>query len=104
MFKPDYQRMFSMLHFGITQSKEKNIILEPLCCIFRMILLKFKEKGVKISITNNSIQYVDPTIYQGILRSYNGDTRDDLHNLYNPFLFHHEHPFPHRLNVLFFLM
>lgn len=25
-------------------------------------------------------------MYQGLLRSYNGDTREDLHNLYNPFL------------------
>lgn len=86
MFKPDYQRMIQMFQYGISTSKEKNIILEPLCCIFRMILLKYKEKGVKISITNNSIEYIDPSMYQGLLRSYNGDTREDLHNLYNPFL------------------
>lgn len=86
MFKPDYQKMIQMFQYGISITKEKNIILEPLCCIFRMILLKYKEKGVKISITNNSIEYIDPSMYQGLLRSYNGDTREDLHNLYNPFL------------------
>ena len=75
MFKPDYQRMFQMVQFNMTQSKEKNVILEPLCCIFRMILLKYKDKGVKISITNNSIQYSDASMFQGILRSYNGDTQ-----------------------------
>lgn len=86
MFKPEYQRMFQFIQFNMTNIKEKNVILEPLCCIFRMILLKYKEKGVKISITNNSIQYSDASMFQGILRSYNGDTREDLHNLYNPFL------------------
>lgn len=86
MFKPNYQNMFQIFQYT-WPSKEKNIILEPLCCIFRMILLKYKDKGIKISITaNNSIEYIDQSLYQGLLRSYNGDTRDDLHNLYNPFL------------------
>ena len=86
MFKLDYQNMFQMFNYSLSSSKEKNIILEPLCCIFRMILLKYKEKGVKISITNNSIEYIEQSMYQGLLRSVNGDTREDLHNLYNPFL------------------
>ena len=42
---------------GINNEKEKNILLEPLSCIFRMILLNYKEDGVKISIYNNSITY-----------------------------------------------
>ena len=66
--------------------KEKNMLLEPLSCIFRMILLNYKGEGVKISIVNNSIQYNEPSYYQGLFRSVNGDTREDLHNLYNPFL------------------
>lgn len=71
---------------NINQEKEKNILLEPLSCIFRMILLNYKDEGVKISIYNNSITYNENTYYQGILRNINGDTRNDLHNLYNPFL------------------
>ena len=51
-----------------------------------MILLNYKNEGVKISIVNNSIQYNEPSYYQGFFRSVNGDTREDLHNLYNPFL------------------
>ena len=66
--------------------KEKNMLLEPLSCIFRMILLNYKGEGVKISIVNNSIKYNEPSYYQGLFRSVNGDTREDLHNLYNPFL------------------
>ena len=66
--------------------KEKNMLLEPLSCIFRMVLLNYKGEGVKISIVNNSIQYNESSYYQGLFRSVNGDTREDLHNLYNPFL------------------
>ena len=81
----NYPSFFAFLK--LTQyTKEKNIILEPLCCIFRMILLNYKGNGTKISIVNNSIQIHEPSFYQGIIRSYNGDTREDLHNLYDPFL------------------
>ena len=66
--------------------KENNILLEPLSCIFRMILLNYKEEGTKISILNHSIQYNEYNLYQGLIRSINGDTREDLHNQYNPFL------------------
>ena len=68
--------------------KENDILLEPLSCIFRMILLNYKEEGTKISILNHSIQYNESNFYQGIMRTINGDTREDLHNLYNtPFLY-----------------
>ena len=85
MFNQDYQKMFQFIQTPIV-SKENNILLEPLSCIFRMGLLNYKDDGMKISIFNNSIQYHEKTFYQGLLRSYNGDTREDLHNLYNPFL------------------
>ena len=85
MFKPDYQKMFQILQ-SPTISKENNVLLEPLSCIFRMCLLNYKGDGMKISILNNSIQYNENNYYQGLWRSYNGDTREDLHNLYNPFL------------------
>jgi hypothetical protein len=85
MFNPNYQNMFQMLQTPMT-TKDNNVILEPLSCIFRMCLLNYKEDGMKISIFNNSIQYNEKNIYQGLWRSYNGDTREDLHNLYNPFL------------------
>ena len=85
MFKPDYQKMFQILQTPIV-AKDNNVLLEPLSCILRMGLLNYKDDGMKISIINNSIQYHENTFYQGLWRSYNGDTREDLHNLYNPFL------------------
>jgi hypothetical protein len=82
---PGYFKLYDVVNH-YTTSENKNIILEPISCIFRMILLKYKLKGTKISIYNNSINYNEPNYLQGIIRSYNGDTREDLHNLYNPFL------------------
>ena len=66
--------------------ENKNIILEPLSSIFRLILLKYKPKGTKISISNNSIKYSLPGYSQGLLRNINGDGREDLHNIYNPII------------------
>lgn len=82
---PGYFKVFDIVNH-YTTSENKNIILEPMSCIFRMILLKYKLSGTKISIYNNSINYNEPNYLQGIIRSYNGDKREDLHNLYNPFL------------------
>ena len=82
--------MFSLttLHYlnSFSVDKEKNVMLEPLSCIFIMILLNYNDNGVKISIEKNSIHFNDNSYYQGIIRTINGDTREDLHNLYNPFL------------------
>ena len=69
-----------------SNNNNKNLILEPLCTIVKLILLSYKPDGTKISIYNNSIQYNEPSIIQGIIRNLNGDKKDDLHNLYHPFL------------------
>jgi hypothetical protein len=83
-FKP--HEFLANLLASYNYEKKKNIILEPMCSIMRMILLNYKIDGIKISIYNNSISYNEPSYYQGIIRNYNGDTREDLHNLYNPFI------------------
>ncbi len=63
---------------------QKKIILEPLSCILKLSLIHHKSLGTKISVNNNSIQYHEPTLYQGAIRTYQGDSRDDLHNLCYP--------------------
>ena len=65
-------------------TNDYNIILEPLSCILRLIMLKYKEEGTKISIYNNSINYDYPSQYQGVIRNVRGDSREHLHNIYNP--------------------
>lgn len=70
----------------LNNKKEKNYILDPMTCIIRLSLLTFKDKGTKISISDNQISYHDPNIIQGPIRWTNGDNREDLHNLYYPIL------------------
>jgi len=70
----------------VKDKKEKNFILEPLTVIFRLSMLQYKDKGTKISIRDNSIHYQPPSYGQGIIRMMDGDTREDLHNLYHPIL------------------
>jgi len=69
-----------------TDKSKKNLILEPLCVIFRLALLFYKPDGTKLSINHNSIQYQEPSYNQGITRMTQGDCREDLHNLYHPIL------------------
>ena len=78
--------ILSILSFNYNTMNNRNLILEPFCCILRIILLEYKPNGTKISIQNNSIQYYDPSFYQGFLRSFYGDNREDIHNLYAPIL------------------
>tara|TARA_B100000795_G_scaffold106763_1_gene78800 strand:+ start:811 stop:1455 length:645 start_codon:yes stop_codon:yes gene_type:complete len=64
----------------------KNYVLDPLTCIVRCAILSFKPIGTKLSIHNNKITFIDPTILQGALRWSYGDKREDLHNIYNPII------------------
>lgn len=81
----DYLKFYN-LFINRLYPENKNILLEPLSSIFRLLLLKYKPVGTKISICNNSIKYNSPGYSQGIMRNINGDAREDLHNLYNPLI------------------
>ena len=61
-----------------------NSIIDPLTCVVRLSLLKYKPHGTKISVRENQISYNEPCILQGPMRWTFGDCRDDLHNLFNP--------------------
>ena len=82
----NYQIYNTMLSGFGNQTQQKNLILEPLCCLLKLILLQFKERGTKISIIDNSIQFNEPSITQGLIRTFYGDCREDLHNLYHPLI------------------
>jgi len=69
-----------------TAPDQKNFLIEPMCCLIRLGILNFKDRGTKVCIYDNSISYYEPTIIQGILRTWNGDNREDLHNLFNPII------------------
>ena len=76
----------NMITYYQKQNTQKNLILEPLCCILKLILLQFKEKDTKISVSDNSITFNEPSYGQGLVRSLYGDCREDLHNIYHPLL------------------
>ena len=88
MFKAlsSYQIYKSAENMFANQKKDKNLILEPLCVIFRLAILKYKPPKTKLSIRDNSIVYQGPSYDQGLVRMMEGDTREDLHNLYHPIL------------------
>ncbi len=79
--------LYIYTYFKTTNNNNnKNLILEPLCTLVKLILLSYKPDGTKISIYNNSIQFHEPSVIQGFLRIWTGDCREDLHNLYNPII------------------
>ena len=60
--------------------------LEPMCCMIRLAMLAFRDIGTKISINNNTITIIQPSIIQGTVRWTHGDTRQDLHHLLHPII------------------
>ena len=84
MYLTRYYQLYQVINKSNEQNKQ--FILDPLCCIVRMILLIYKPENTKISISNNSLSYSEPGWYQGVVRYWEGDKREDLHNLYYPFI------------------
>lgn len=76
--------LYQTLSKWAVSSKEKNIIIDPLSCFIKLGLLNFYPIGTKISITNNQITFNEPGYMQGVVRTFKGDGRDDLHNVFNP--------------------
>ena len=54
-----------------------NSIIDPLTCVVRLALLKYKPHGTKISVKENQISYNEPHLLQGPLRWTFGDCRGE---------------------------
>lgn len=66
------------------RKKERfDIILEPLQAIIQLALLSACPKGSKLTISNNILSIQEPGWFQGLLRSYNKDVKEDLFYLFN---------------------
>ena len=76
--------VFSYIYSFIHKPPAAIQTLEPMCCMIRLAMLAFREVGTKISINNNRIIIIQPSIIQGTLRWTYGDTRQDLHHLLHP--------------------
>lgn len=57
-------------------------LLEPISTMCRIISLNFMEVGTKISIKKHTLVLDRPYNYQGIIRYYNGYTRDHVGDLF----------------------
>ena len=64
--------------------KEKiDMILEPLQVLTQLAVLSFLPVGTKISISNNILNLQQPTMFQGVMRWYKNDNKDDLYYLFH---------------------
>tara|TARA_Y100001970_G_scaffold27988_1_gene34256 strand:+ start:2154 stop:2777 length:624 start_codon:yes stop_codon:yes gene_type:complete len=64
--------------------KEKvDMILEPLQVLTQLAVLSYLPVGTKISICNNILYLQQPTMFQGVLRWYQKDNKDDLYYLFH---------------------
>ena len=79
-----YDKLYTSILRLSEIKKEKNMILEPFCCLIKLALLNFYPPGTKLNIYNNSLSFHEPTLYQGMLRFFYNQGREDLHNLFNP--------------------
>jgi hypothetical protein len=68
-------------------SNNKNDILDPLSIVVKLFIYYYKPLGTKISIGNNRIYIQDSTYIQGLLRRYNGDSKNDINILLCPILY-----------------
>ena len=67
--------------------KEKvEMILEPLQVLTQLAVLSYLPVGTKISISNNILHLQQPTMFQGVLRWYKQDNKDDLYYLFHALL------------------
>ena len=67
-----------------SQPKEKvDMILEPLQVLTQLAILSYLPVGTKISISNNILHLQQPTYFQGVLRWYQKDNKDDLYYLFH---------------------
>jgi hypothetical protein len=77
---------YSLYNYYYKSRVKNNLILDPLSSLLKIGLLQYEESGTKVSIQNNSITYVSPSLGQGFFRSWKGDCREDLHNLCKPLM------------------
>ena len=64
--------------------KPDSQVLDPFSCLIRLCLLNYKPIGTKLSFTNNKIIFQEPDFLQSAKRWTSGDSRQHIHNLYNP--------------------
>lgn len=70
-----------MDHFKAIKERT-DMILEPLQVMIQLGILSFCPVGTKLSISDNILHLQEPSLYQGMLRWYMNDNKDDLYYLF----------------------
>ena len=68
---------------GKNTKEQSDMILEPLQVIITLAILGYCPIGTKISISQNTLYLHKPTLVQGLLRWWEGDSKDDLYYLFH---------------------
>ena len=77
----DLSKILSTIRYT---EKPDSQVLDPFSCLIRLCLLNYKPIGTKLSFTNNKIIFQEPDMFQCAKRWSGGDSRQQIHNLYNP--------------------
>lgn len=70
-----------------TKSKNKNDTLDPLSVILKLFIYAHKQIGTKLSIGSNKINIQEPGIFQGTVRKYYGDQKNDVNIIFFPIIY-----------------
>lgn len=71
------------MEFTSKKKERSDMILEPLQVMVQLSLLAYCPIGTKVSVADNILQLQFPTMFQGVLRWYNKDGKDDLYYLFH---------------------
>lgn len=75
------------LYSQLSQPESPIEFIDPLCTAIKLATLVYKHPGTKISIKKNTIQLQDYTLFQGIQRFYQQDSKHQLHQLKMPLFY-----------------
>ena len=71
---------------NINNKNDGNQILEPFSTILKLVIISFKEKGTKLAIQGDNLYIQSPTFYQGGVRWFHGNKREEIHYLLKPLI------------------
>jgi hypothetical protein len=67
--------------------RKKNDILDPLSVIIKLFIYSYKPIGTKISINCNKVDIQEPGLFQGTVRVFLGDCKNDINIIIFPIMY-----------------
>lgn len=69
------------------KSEKPHFLFDPITTVIKLSMLVYKKPLTKIRVTQSKISFCDPSLFQGMNRWFNGDSRNNIHCLYWPILY-----------------